>query len=126
MGGGIPLGLIFLLVVIVLTVIGLYWVRPWARQRQRLSDHVNAPSTPTLDYRVPAGQDPAVVMAALTGAGYEAAVDPHDAHRVRVDCPAGPDEERSRVREVIAGARSTAIDAGKPARPDTVVFEDEL
>jgi hypothetical protein len=68
-----------------------------------------------LRYRVPEGQDPAVVTSALRIAGFECAPDSeHNHHDIVILCPNGRDEDRSRVREVIAGLHATAIGEDNP------------
>ena len=78
----------------------------------------------SLDYFVPEGQDPAVVLTALSAAGYSASVDPGDVHLVHVEYPSGPDE-RERVRGTIESVRTTAIDSGSSLDPRPVRFVDE-
>jgi hypothetical protein len=74
-----------------------------------------------LHYRVPEGQDPAVVTSALRSAGFECVVDvEHNHHDVMILCPNGRDEDRSRVRHVIADVHSTSIGEDNP---DFVVAE---
>jgi hypothetical protein len=69
-----------------------------------------------LQYRVPEGQDPAVVTSALRIAGFECASDSeHNHHDIKILCPNGRDQDRSRVREVIAGVHATAIGEDNPA-----------
>jgi hypothetical protein len=125
MGGGLPLGIIFIVIVVVAVVFGLFYLAPWVRQRQTVSDAINAPDTPTLDYHVPEEQDPAVVLAALSMAGYDATVDRFDSRIVRVACPDGPDRERDQVRSTIEGADTTALDTGAPMHTGHVRFMDE-
>jgi hypothetical protein len=78
-----------------------------------------------LDYVVPAGQDPAVVLAALAAEGYDATTDPGQANLVHTRCPSGPERERARVRATIQSVHTTAIDAGAPFDPGPVRFQDE-
>lgn len=83
------------------------------------------PRVEHLSYPVPDGQDPAVLMAALTEAGYDAASEvvegkPH----VVVACPAGRDRERAHVRQVIRDTGTTGM-TGTPFEPEQVVFQDE-
>lgn len=124
MGAGLD-GLVFAVVVLVVLAALVFVLAPWVKTRQRQSDAVNDPAAPTLEYRVPASQDPAVVLAALHGEGYEATIDRRDTHLVRVACPAGVDRERPRVRAVISTADSTSIDHGAPVDTDHIRFTDE-
>ena len=103
------------LIVLALVVGAIYLVRPHIRERQRVTETLEDPRTPTLEYAVPTGQDPAVILAALHREGYTATVDPHGAHQVvLVACPAGLDRERARVRAAIESANVTAPDDGAP------------
>lgn len=80
----------------------MYVVRQQVVEREQVSEELHAPQTPTLEYAVPTGQDPTVIIAALEKAGYTATANPHHAHqRLLVACPEGVDRERERVREVI-------------------------
>ncbi|ABL82116.1 MULTISPECIES: hypothetical protein [unclassified Nocardioides] len=124
MGGGLTGLVIAFALLVVLAGVALVVV-PLARRRQHTADVINAPGTPPLDYRVPEGQDPATVLAAVADDGYAAAVSPSDTQLVRVHCPGGPDRERPRVRAIIAHVPSTTIDAAAPAPAAPVVFEDE-
>jgi hypothetical protein len=80
-----------------------------------------------LYYRVPEGQDPAVVTSTLRIAGFECAPDSaHNHHDIMILCPNGRDEDRSRARDVIAGVHATAIGEDNPAFVvDKVRFVDE-
>lgn len=125
MGGGF-IGLIIFVVIVILIACAVFVVIPLARRQQQISNEVNAPETPTLDYEVPVGQDPAAVVAALHGDGYVATVDPRNTQIVKIACPTGVDRERARVRAVIQGAAgSTAIDFGEPVERRDVRFLDE-
>ena len=74
----------------------------------------------TLRYRVPPGGDVAVLIAALDRAGYVAALDAQDDV---VSIAVASDEDRDRVRGVIAGASGGEHRAVLPGQP--VVFADE-
>jgi hypothetical protein len=103
----------------------MYVVRQQVVEREQVSEELHAPQTPTLEYAVPTGQDPTVLIAALEKAGYTATANPHHAHqRLLVACPDGLDREREHVREVIASASVTAPSDGVPLEPD-VRFRDE-
>jgi hypothetical protein len=117
--------LVPILIVLVTLVAGVVVLRRWSAGREQLGDELEDPGTPTLAYRVPAGQDPAVVLAALEGDGYVAAADPDDTRLVRVRCPARLGCERARVRAVIETAAVTAMDTGAPIDAGPVRFEDE-
>jgi hypothetical protein len=94
--------------------------------RERVEADLHAPGTPTLEYVVPTGEDPAIVLAALDRAGYTAGVDSHGPHQlVLVKCPDGVDASRAQVRSVIESAGVTTPKVEVRAHP-AVQFRDEL
>jgi hypothetical protein len=117
--------LIPIVIIVVIVVVGLFALRRWSADRERVADELKTPETPTLVYRVPTGQDPPVVLAALHTEGYTAVADDTDTQVIRVHCPAGLDRERARVRAVIETVDVTGIDSGAPMDPRPVRFEDE-
>ena len=83
----------------------LYMLREQSLARERVEEELHDAHTPTLEYSVPTGQDPAVILAALERAGYTAGVDAHGTHQVvMVKVPDGPDRSRATVRSVIESA----------------------
>ena len=122
--------MIGVLLATVIAIAALIWIAVYVFREQasrsiKVSEELNDDRTPTLEYAVPTGQDPAVILAALESAGYTATADPHHAHqRVLVACPDGVDQQRSQVRSVIESASVTAMDDGVPIQPD-VRFRDE-
>jgi hypothetical protein len=117
--------IVIVLALVALAAIVLYVVRQQARQRERIDEELGARRSFTLEYAVPAGQDPTVILAALTRSGYTATVDPRRAHQhVLVACPAGADRERARVRATIESASVTAPEDGVPPAAE-VRFVDE-
>lgn len=114
--------------ILALLLITLYVLRQqgsFVRRHNEVHRELQSETTPTLEYDVPTGQDPVVILAALDRAGYTATVDPKHAHqRVLVGCPAGIDGERERVRSVIESASVTTPEDGVPMRTD-VRFRDE-
>lgn len=114
-------------VVVVAVLVGLATGRLGStlrRSRER-QEHLESARTPTLEYAVPAGQDPAVVLSALRQAGFVAATDSTTSGRhVLIECPGGVDRERARVRSVIESANVTAPDDGAPLDIE-VRFTDE-
>ena len=86
----------------------VYVLRQQSIERERVEQELHDSRTPTLQYSVPTGQDPAVILAALERAGFVAGVDSHGTHQVvMVKCPEGPERTRSKVRALI-GSVSTA------------------
>jgi len=117
--------IVTVLVLAVLLGVAAYVVREHIARRERVDDVLLDPRTPTLDYEVPTGQDPAVLLGALEKEGYTATVDPHGAHQVvLVQCPGGLEAHREDVRSVIESANVTSVDDGIPLRVD-VRFRDE-
>jgi hypothetical protein len=111
--------------ILALGLIVLYVVRHHVKQREQVDTELSDDRAPTLEYEVPTGQDPSVILAALHKGGYTATVDPSGAHQiVMVHCPAGRDRERARVRSLIESANVTAPDDGVPISVD-VRFRDE-
>jgi hypothetical protein len=117
--------LVPIIVVLVIAIVVAVGMWRWTAAHRREADALAAPASSTLDYRVPAGQDPAVVLSALVSEGYDATTDPQDTMLVHVSCPPGPDRERARVRATIEAAGQTAIDTGVPFEPAEVRFVDE-
>lgn len=114
-----------LLAVLALGLIVLYVVREQAKRRDAVDEELTADRASTLEYDVPTGQDPTVILAALETAGYTATVDPRGAHQVViVACPHGVETERERVRAAIESADVTTPEDGVPVHA-TVVFRDE-
>lgn len=94
--------------------------------RERVEADLHSSGTPTLEYVVPTGEDPVVVLAALQRAGYTACVDSHGAHQlVLVKCPDGVAPSRAKVRAVIesAGVTTPKVEARTHA---AVQFRDEI
>ena len=118
------------LVATILAIIALVWVvahvvREETAKRQQVDRELHEARTPTLEYSVPTGQDPAVILAALLRAGFTATVDPHHSQQVvLVACPDGLDRHRAQVRSIIAGADATTLEDGGPVDVD-VRFRDE-
>jgi len=112
-------------VLLALVVWFAYRASRWAAARSEVDAVIAEPSVRTLDYAVPEGQDPAVVVAALRENGLEAAPDVGAKQLVHVACAATSDADRERVRSIIEAVRTSSIDAGAPFEPGVVRFEDE-
>jgi hypothetical protein len=119
MGAVILMVLVGLVVVMVVANIAL---RNWVSRQAGTEARLLSPETHTVGYVVPDGQDPAVLMAAVTRAGFEAIVDTSGrAERVLVACA---DSDRNRVRAVLEDVHRTGFD-GAAMRVEHVVFDDE-
>jgi hypothetical protein len=112
------------LAAVVVLVLLAVLVHRWMSEHTRRAVDLAEPDTSTLDYVVPEGQDPAVLLGALVRDGFEASPDPAESHVLHISCPAGPDRDRARARACLEAASSTALDHGAPVeRP--VRFRDE-
>lgn len=99
---------------VVLAVTGL------TRRQNRQVAKSERPTTADVRYRVPEGQDPAVVLVALRDAGYEAT---GENDLVIVSVLSDTPEQRDRVRGVIRDAGLSMED--KISSGDRVRFVDE-
>jgi hypothetical protein len=90
-------------------VVALIVLRRGIELSREADDIMVVPAEERLEYDVPPGQDPTVVLLALKRAGYHVAPanSPHH-HAVEILCPSGADRERDKVRAVIGQTRSTA------------------
>jgi hypothetical protein len=92
---------------------------------ERDPDVVEEPGTESLRYRVPVGQDPAVVVSALRQEGYDAVPEQvPEGHDVVVPCPRGRDVHRARVRATIQHTNASSVE-GDPYDVPPVTFADE-
>jgi hypothetical protein len=84
------------------------------------------PGIETLRYRVPQGQDPAVIMSKLDRGGYTATLDETGGDKyLAIACPDGQANDRPAIRSIIDSAHTTAIDSGADFDPGRASFEDE-
>ena len=87
-----------LLVILVLVIASVAVVR-MNRRKEAREARAKSGETEFLRYRMPEGQDPAAVLAALRQEGFDPVQDSETAGReVLIPCPAGKDRERARVR----------------------------
>jgi len=123
--------MLFILVVIAVIVVALaVWLmgppvigktlKSGEEHLERMRDSPDA-----LRYRVPSGQDPAVLTSALSEAGYEAVGDLVEGQNVVViESGGGGRPDPDKVREIIRQANTTTLEGGRmQERP--VVFEEE-
>jgi hypothetical protein len=117
------LGLVALMAIVALV---MYFLRDESLHREQVEAELHDPATPKLEYVVPTGEDPIIVVAALERAGFTVGVDSRGTHQVvLVKCPDGRDVSRAAVRSVIATAGTTTPRREVRTRPD-VQFRDEL
>lgn len=108
--------MVILVSVLALGALVVYVLRQQSIERERVEQELHDSRTPKLEYSVPTGQDPAVILAALERAGFVAGVDSHGTHQVvMVKCPEGPERTRSKVRALIG-----SVSAGTPRFVDEV------
>jgi hypothetical protein len=111
--------------VVVVAVIAVVMVRRTVGREQEVKETLAHPDVPSLRYRVPEGQDPAVVLSSLRAAGYVAAADDLGGGNsgLLVSSPDGAAPDREAVRAVIVGSPlNFEGDTGGEPRPR---FEDE-
>jgi len=123
-GAGLP-GLIFAVLLLLLIGGSLFLIFPWMRASRQRIERLVDPAVDTLEYEVPEGQDPAVVVAALTLEGLDAVGELRHGRRLVLLNITGDDGEvRSRARAVIA--HEAPLNPEGDASPDTQVrFLDE-
>jgi hypothetical protein len=114
--------------IVVVGLVVLYVVREqtgFFRRRSEVHRELESDRTPTLEYDVPTGQDPTVILAALELAGHTATVEPRHPHqRVLIAYTGDREAARARIRPVIESAAVTTPDDGAPV-PTVVRFRDE-
>lgn len=119
LGVSITIGVI-ILIAIAVALFGFTTVRVSKGEAARVD-----PRMPSLRYRMPDFQDPPVLLAALKQAGYNATVDEVAGTKfLIVDCPAGLDRERARVRSLITDQNRLSVE-GPEFDQGEVAFEDE-
>jgi len=114
-------GLAFLVLLLVLFVL-LLTFRRWTLDEARTEARLLSPDSHRVVYAVPDGQDPTVLMAALTGAGFVSVADTKaGVERLLVECE---EKDRARVREVIARVNRDRSE-GREVQVPPVSFEDD-
>lgn len=119
----------FIAVVAVIALV-LAWVSGrgagFVRRHNEVHEELQSDQTPTLEYVVPTGQDPSVILSALGRGGFTATSEStHPHQRILIACPAGVERQREEVRSVIESASVTTPEDGVPMRVD-VRFSDEV
>jgi hypothetical protein len=117
--------IVFAMLIVAVLVVGLVvalGLRRWTLDEAKVETRLHEPTTHKLVYAVPAGQDPAVLIAALTRAGFVAVSDFEGGNeRLLVECG---EVERARVREIIEHVDRAGFD-GPEMHVAHVTFEDE-
>ena len=117
----VVLAMLLVGLVVVMVVVGL-GLRTWTLDRARKDAWLLSPDTHTVSYVVAAGQDPAVLLAAVAGAGYPAMIDTtHGTARVVVACD---EHARGEVRAALEHVHRMGFD-GSEMLVEHVAFDDE-
>lgn len=115
------------IVLVVLVALGglvVFWLLRWGKERAATAEELERPETETLEYLVPPGQDPVVVMSALETEGFTTRMDT-SGELLHIHCPAGRERARAKARAVISEADASAIEHGRPMDHGRVTFVDE-
>jgi hypothetical protein len=99
----------------------LLGARRWGMQEAEVDARLHLPSSHTVAYVVPEGQDPALLRVALTHAGYTTVLDRGGDQRLLVECE---ESHRAQVRHVIESVDHGAFEGSEVLRGH-VRFEDE-
>ena len=121
--------LVPVIAVVVLLVIGAVVVKRFTRNEVEHSDRLQDDRRPTLRYEVPPGQDPALVLAGLRQAGYDASADsePGPSSPIIIIGATGGAPDREGVRRTLAELDGTTInpDESGSVERSRVRFVDE-
>jgi hypothetical protein len=121
--------LVPVLLVLIVMVVGAIPVKRFTRAEIDHSDRLQADERPTLRYRIPAGQDPALVLAGLRRAGYDASADsePGPSSPIVIIGATGGAPDREAVRRALADIDGTNVVPEESGTVDRtrVRFEDE-
>jgi len=121
--------LVPVLLVLIVLVVGAIAVKRFTRAEIDHSDRLQADERPTLRYQIPAGQDPALVLAGLRRAGYDASADsePGPSSPIVIIGAAGGAPDREAVRRALADIDGTNVVPEESGTVDRtrVRFEDE-
>ena len=119
-----PAPVIVLVLLVVLGGAVLFWMLRWSKARAATAVELERAEPETLEYLVPPGQDPVVVMSALETEGFTTRMDT-SGELLHIHCPAGRERARARARAVISEADASAIEHGRPIDRGRVTFVDE-
>jgi hypothetical protein len=104
------MGAAYVLVVLVVVALVLAGVLLSRLGRHSVAQHEEVTAArDVLRYDVPAGQDPAAVLVALSRGGFEAVADPADPHVLTVMLPLGP-HQREEVRVILEREAEQTLD----------------
>ncbi len=118
--------IVFAMVAIGILVVALalaFALRRVTLDEAKTEAHLREPATHALQYVVPDGQDPAVLVGALTQAGFISAAELEQGREVLlVECP--HEDDRAKVRSIIEHVSRAGFD-GPEMHVGHVSFEDE-
>ncbi len=119
-------GIVVVVVVLgILVAIGVWMTMRSTKHASGTGHQKLDPVEGRLRYRVPTGQDPTVLIAALEREGFEAVPLFEGGHNYVVVSCTNPEVERPRVRGIIAESSLTSPE-GNTFDAEGVVFEDEV
>jgi hypothetical protein len=103
--------LVPVILVIILIVAVAIAIKHFSQREVRHSDRLQYADRPTLRYAVPPGQDPAVVLAGLRQAGYDASADsePGPSSPIVIIGATGAEPDREDVRRTLRDLDGTNI-----------------
>jgi hypothetical protein len=103
--------LVPVVLILIVLVLGAIAVKRFARREVEHSDRLQRADRPTLRYEVPPGQDPALVLAGLRQAGYDASADsePGPSSPIVIIGATGGAPDRESVRRTLADLDGTNI-----------------
>jgi hypothetical protein len=121
--------LVPVILLIVVVVLAAFAVKRFSSRELRHSDRLRSDDGATLRYEVPAGQDPAVVLAGLRQAGYDASADsePGPSSPIVIIDARGSDPDREAVRRALTELDGTNVvpEESGHVRRTRVRFVDE-
>ena len=118
------------MIILVVAIVGVaIAIKQFGGHEVRHSDRLQDDARPTLRYEVPPGQDPAVVLAGLRRAGYDASADsePGPSSPVVIIGARGGEPDREDVRRTLTGLDGTNVvpEESAPVDRSRVRFLDE-
>ncbi|HET8559912.1 MAG TPA: hypothetical protein VFL69_05295 [Marmoricola sp.] len=128
MAAGLIVIVALVVAAIIIVVVTLLSGGRFLGRQGRVQEEAKTSSVDMLRYRVPEGQDPAVVLAALQKEGFEAIPDLQGSgstQDVLIPCEGGVDRHRAHVRSVIQSTDRINIEGDRTQIP-RVRFADEV
>jgi hypothetical protein len=121
--------IVVLAAIVALALAVLYVVRQQSEffvRRREVDRELESDHSAALEYDVPTGEDPAVILTALELAGYTATVETRHPHqRVLIAYTGDREAARDRIRPVIERAGVATPHEHAPVHTRTVRFADE-